>query len=534
MLAENTSIDTKTKWRDAVEVLKTDIRFKNIESASEREDLFHEFINELQRKDREDIQKHRQKALEVIEKSMKSFPITTNNVTYPIIDPYINNNWAIYKQYFEDIRQRSDLKILNENDCKQVFFAYLREREIQIKKEAQSLTEEYYRTIEKLSESLQEMIKKDLVLSRGYVNIYTRYKQFLNDPIIYHLPLAKELCDYVNQTFPKVIANPLHSQTANPNDELARLFGRIFDTIKIIIEDLYKEDKKCLKKFLHSVHYRIEINTSFDDFKTLIFRYLRLKDQWTLDPLSQKFDRSDSELPLKILSPQETKTLYESKVFSSNPSEIYSQFKFEVIHDKELLKLETEEGEEIEEGQESNNNEEVHPSRINGSLVSSTFGDPALAALQSIILSRPHSLHFIYLDMLDKVVEEYETNLKHQKKAEDNYLKLLQDYFYLSDHVGISWEDAKLQLSKRSAYENLSKHDRKRLFEEYMSGLSHKLEAKANAMRLLSSKDSADPNLDEISSKSQYRKRERSIDNNEREFQRPRDPYYENRDREYF
>lgn len=54
MLAENTKIDSRTRWVDASNILKDDNRFKNIEDAGEREDLFNEFVGELIKKERED------------------------------------------------------------------------------------------------------------------------------------------------------------------------------------------------------------------------------------------------------------------------------------------------------------------------------------------------------------------------------------------------------------------------------------------------------------------------------------------------
>jgi pre-mRNA-processing factor 40 len=71
MLAENTEIDARTRWKDAVEILKDDQRYKNIDDNREREDLFHEFIAELEKKEKEDFSKRKEKAVTVIRDELK-------------------------------------------------------------------------------------------------------------------------------------------------------------------------------------------------------------------------------------------------------------------------------------------------------------------------------------------------------------------------------------------------------------------------------------------------------------------------------
>lgn len=54
MLAERVEIDYRTRWRDASLILQMDARYKNIEDPIEREELFNDFIAELEKKERHD------------------------------------------------------------------------------------------------------------------------------------------------------------------------------------------------------------------------------------------------------------------------------------------------------------------------------------------------------------------------------------------------------------------------------------------------------------------------------------------------
>lgn len=87
--------------------------------------------------------------------------------------------------------------------------------------------------------------------------------------------------------------------------------------------------------------------------------------------------------------------------------------------------------------------------------------------------------------MKAKALTEYEEQQRMIRKMEGKFLTLLEDHFYLSDHIGIQWEDAKKTLQKRSAYDAVGKSDRKRLFQKHMENLAAKMEAKTKSMKLL-------------------------------------------------
>ena len=70
MLAENTVIDAHTRWREASTLLQEDARFKNVEDARDREDLFNDFVSELEKKEKEDRLKHRGEALKFLNTSL--------------------------------------------------------------------------------------------------------------------------------------------------------------------------------------------------------------------------------------------------------------------------------------------------------------------------------------------------------------------------------------------------------------------------------------------------------------------------------
>lgn len=53
MLAENTEIDHRTTWREAVRILADESRFTAVEDEREREEIYNDFVFELAKKEKQ-------------------------------------------------------------------------------------------------------------------------------------------------------------------------------------------------------------------------------------------------------------------------------------------------------------------------------------------------------------------------------------------------------------------------------------------------------------------------------------------------
>jgi len=103
------------------------------------------------------------------------------------------------------------------------------------------------------------------------------------------------------------------------------------------------------------------------------------------------------------------------------------------------------------------------------------FDSSTPLVLRQMFLERPASLEIIYEELHKKAVEDYDEDCEYMLKIEKKFNSVLAEYFYSAEHVNIPWDDAKVQLQKRSVYEALGKSDRKRLYGAYMQQLSNKL-----------------------------------------------------------
>lgn len=99
-------------------------------------------------------------------------------------------------------------------------------------------------------------------------------------------------------------------------------------------------------------------------------------------------------------------------------------------------------------------------------------------SLSNILSKRRHNIKNYFESIRLTREEEFREERKAAAKLEVRYIDLLEDYYYRSDHIGTTWEQAKDDLYKHSAYANLDRDKRKELFDKHMTDLSEKMATK--------------------------------------------------------
>ena len=100
------------------------------------------------------------------------------------------------------------------------------------------------------------------------------------------------------------------------------------------------------------------------------------------------------------------------------------------------------------------------------------------APISEILSLRLRSFESLFKKFVDEKKEELAAKEKRIRKYEDRYLDLLDDFYYRSDHVGIEWDEAKREMSRHRAYQDLPRDSRKKLFLEHMEELAAELAKK--------------------------------------------------------
>ena len=113
-LAETVEIDSRTRWRDAVELLQHDSRFKAVEDPRDREELFNDFVLELEKKEREDRLRKREVATIKINEILES-KVADGSLTRETMWADLSSELVLL------VSKNSELRILDDSDVKKCF-----------------------------------------------------------------------------------------------------------------------------------------------------------------------------------------------------------------------------------------------------------------------------------------------------------------------------------------------------------------------------------------------------------------------------
>lgn len=461
MLAENTDIDIRTRWKDAIESLKDDIRYKNIENQYEREDLFNEFIGELDKKEREDRIKQKENVLTMVKNWCNELS---------------DEGKLTYKTHWQDIRsialtklteltaEPSKKSLIEEHDIRRVVNDKIYQLEQQYKADEKKKKDLFHAQQTEFGKNLSLFIWEKLIKT-GKMSVYLKYREFSTLPALIHSESFQELFQlYASNTVPGSEKDENARSSSQPRGDRSREGSHAFPSsgmnkaeeefdqhlhaiynsvLNALIEE-YKNDKKLIKRVLYDHHVMITHDYSYAQFKNFILNLCHLEDATPVE--STETNNVITFVKAKSIAPPVANT---------------------------------EEGEIENENEEGEITVPADDGATAAALLNPLKATNGISAtvqeLETMLLSHPYNLYEIYQDLHEKAVVEYEEEMKHQAKLEQKYLSLLKETFYLSDHVGMKWEDAKSLLSRRSAYEALNKNDRKRLFQEYMATLESKM-----------------------------------------------------------
>mmetsp|Transcript_24609 Transcript_24609/g.26920 ORF Transcript_24609/g.26920 Transcript_24609/m.26920 type:complete len:825 (-) Transcript_24609:144-2618(-) len=509
MLAETTDIDARTKWKDAIDILKDDVRYKNVEDSREREELFREFILELEKKEREDTYKQKDRALTYVKETLQSIA-NNNNATQTASSsssstsssfakiqqlPALTykSNWNDYRQSLSElVNSRAELRVLTENDLRKCFLDFVHQLEEKQRQEERKRREQFVQSVEQSKQDLRNALEQ--LTKDGVLNAFTRWKDFLLLSDVVNLPAYKDLRDLMVAHNP----NSNGGNTQRLEEDFVSLLREMFDRIITRAQEQYKDDRRLIKKFAWDQRIDLLPETKYTEFKESLLRKSQM--------VEKRRDKTEEGLKEK------------------EEFEVGADVSVSLTVTAPRIEDHPEEGEEIEEPETKKISESDENREIAGSVASragtsvGVVGTTMLSEVQSLLLSRPFNLKDIFDDLYDKMMVEYEEEKKRQKKLEEKYVSLLKEYFYLSDHVGVKWDDAKQKLQGRSAYDALSRSDRKRLFYSYMDELGEKLKQKSIAMKSFEVVEAGELSALPLNTQKESRKRDRS--NSSTEFEK--------------
>lgn len=263
MLAECVQIDVRTRWQSAVELLQKDARFKNVEDARDREDLFNDFVKELEKKEREDRLHRRDTALQVLTKIMGNM-LDEGRV-------HRKSVWSEHKAEIINLMVKEpELRVLEESDARRCFNDLLDQADLEFRQQ---------RKAKKVS--LQELLDKQLSVFRNHLLDMLRQEVIEIDTNMRWKELAA-LSPVQNDVAYKEIIEIINGN--GDEDMSARVLGLIGDPRDVFLDvqkdiaDALKVDKSLIRELIVDKRLDITSETAFTDFKNSLCNIASVKE----------------------------------------------------------------------------------------------------------------------------------------------------------------------------------------------------------------------------------------------------------------
>lgn len=222
MLAENVDIDARTRWRDAIELLQNDMRYKNVDDPREREELFNDFVSELEKKERED--RNRQKEI-----ALQSFRHTLQTKG-DIGELDRKSVWSDAKVLFGEISKDAQLRVLDEADLRRAFQDFKDELEALHKQQKKEKREKLQCVVDGHLRAFKSLLGR--LVREGAFTVDIRWKEALQIPDIRDHEALKELVKIF--TDDSSISASALGVTGDPRETFEKIQGALRGKIGVL------------------------------------------------------------------------------------------------------------------------------------------------------------------------------------------------------------------------------------------------------------------------------------------------------------
>jgi pre-mRNA-processing factor 40 len=254
MLAENTVIDAHTRWREASTLLQEDARFKNVEDARDREDLFNDFVSELEKKEKEDRLKHRGEALKFLNTSL-----TARHSSGAL------SRKSTWTEEREGLLKMQEVRFLDDAEVKRCFQDFIGKLDFAFKETERVKKLELQRKIDIASADLRELFEK--LAYEGVISSNSRWSECSSRPCIADSTAFKE--------FENLIKNEKHDKhERSENSNNASVMGSardIFDKVLVVVREASRADKRLILDVLRDWEFEMMHTCTLQEFKDAVY-----------------------------------------------------------------------------------------------------------------------------------------------------------------------------------------------------------------------------------------------------------------------
>ncbi|KAI4337080.1 hypothetical protein L6164_015535 [Bauhinia variegata] len=230
MLEECKELTSSTRWSKAVSMFENDERFKAVERARDREDLFDTYLMDLEKKERENAAEELNRNKAEYRKFLESCDFIK-----------VSSQWRKVQDRLEDDERCSRLEKL---DRLLIFQDYIRDLEKEDEEKKRTKKEQLRRSERKNRDAFRKLLEEHI--DTGILTAKTRWREYCLK--------VKDLPQYQ-----AVVSN---TSGSTPRD--------LFEEVAEDLEKQYHEDKARIKDVIKLGKFVVVSTSAFEDFKAAV------------------------------------------------------------------------------------------------------------------------------------------------------------------------------------------------------------------------------------------------------------------------
>jgi hypothetical protein len=276
MLAENTDIDARTRWKDAITILQDDARYKNVDDARDREDLFQEFVLELEKKEKEDLRRSREAAIAQFASLVRA-QAAAGKVTRTSL-------WADCKKLFVDAICKVELRAMDDTDFRRTFQSVTAELEEahraaekqrlhDLERNLAACKDQFRVFLEQLARPLERQEHQDQRAQVPFLTINSRWREFFkSEQVVGAAPYTSMLALF----FPGGVSieDATEKEKDRARENCAAACREVFDVVQSKLLDQFRADKRLIKSALRK--WRVSHDSTFAEFNDILRGFAKL------------------------------------------------------------------------------------------------------------------------------------------------------------------------------------------------------------------------------------------------------------------
>jgi pre-mRNA-processing factor 40 len=245
MLAENTVIDARTRWREASSLLQDDVRFKNVEDSRDREDLFNDFVSELEKKEKEDRTRQKSNALKYLEGVLEARRVSGSI-----------SRRSTWTEERDGMLRSQELHALDDAEVKRIFQDYVGRLDFTHKEEERQRKVELQRRVDVLTAEFRDLLEK--LSYEGEITAASRWSECCSKPSIAESAAYREL-------------EALSSVERKDGVVMGSSARETFEKMLVAVREASRADKRLVQDVLRDWEVVVRHNTTLQEFLDSVY-----------------------------------------------------------------------------------------------------------------------------------------------------------------------------------------------------------------------------------------------------------------------